>query len=129
MTTWARTCWRCGSKPTCWPRAPASGIRACTRARSTLSQIDATIKSVRQIINDLRPNVLDLGLAAAVEWQIAEFKRRTGIACELIDATEGSERARPLRDRLLPHPAGVAQQYRAPRQRHQGAVRCVPAAS
>jgi signal transduction histidine kinase len=24
-------------------------------------------------------------LSAAVEWQIAEFKRRTGIACELID--------------------------------------------
>ncbi len=55
------------------------------RARSTLSQIDATIKSVRQIINDLRPNVLDLGLTAAVEWQIAEFRRRTGIACELVD--------------------------------------------
>ncbi len=54
------------------------------RARSTLSQIDATIKSVRQIINDLRPNVLDLGLSAAVEWQIAEFRRRTGIACELL---------------------------------------------
>lgn len=59
--------------------------RLHARARSTLQQIDATIKSVRQIINDLRPNVLDLGLSAAVEWQIAEFKRRTGIACELID--------------------------------------------
>jgi signal transduction histidine kinase len=59
--------------------------RLHARARSTLSQIDATIKSVRQIINDLRPNVLDLGLAAAVEWQVAEFRRRTGIACELVD--------------------------------------------
>lgn len=59
--------------------------RLHARARSTLFQIDATIKSVRQIINDLRPNVLDLGLSAAVEWQIAEFKRRTGISCELID--------------------------------------------
>lgn len=59
--------------------------RLHARARATLSQIDATIKSVRQIINDLRPNVLDLGLSAAVEWQIAEFRRRTGIACELID--------------------------------------------
>lgn len=59
--------------------------RLHARARSTLSQIDATIKSVRQIINDLRPNVLDLGLSAAVEWQIAEFRRRTGIACELVD--------------------------------------------
>ena len=58
--------------------------RLHARARSTLSQIDATIKSVRQIINDLRPNVLDLGLSAAVEWQIAEFRRRTGIACELV---------------------------------------------
>jgi signal transduction histidine kinase len=31
----------------------------------------------------LRPTVLDLGLNAAVEWQVAEFRRRTGIACEL----------------------------------------------
>lgn len=58
--------------------------RLHARAQMTLSQIDATIKSVRQIINDLRPNVLDLGLGAAVEWQIAEFIRRTGIECELV---------------------------------------------
>lgn len=58
--------------------------RLHARARWMLEQIDATIKSVRQIINDLRPNVLDLGLTAAVDWQIAEFKRRTGIACELV---------------------------------------------
>jgi signal transduction histidine kinase len=55
-----------------------------TRAHWMLEQIDATIKSVRQIINDLRPNVLDLGLTAAVDWQIAEFQRRTGLACELV---------------------------------------------
>jgi signal transduction histidine kinase len=55
------------------------------RARATRAQIDTTIKSVRQIINDLRPTVLDLGLPAAVEWQIAEFRRRTGIACELVE--------------------------------------------
>ncbi|MDB5919258.1 MAG: histidine kinase [Massilia sp.] len=57
--------------------------RLHARVRATVSQIDATIKSVRQIINDLRPNVLDLGLNAAVEWQIAEFRRRTGIKCDL----------------------------------------------
>jgi signal transduction histidine kinase len=55
-----------------------------SRALSTVAQIDATIRSVRQIINDLRPNVLDLGLTAAVEWQISEFRRRAGIACELV---------------------------------------------
>ena len=66
-------------------RTHARHPRLHARARATLSQIDATIKSVRQIINELRPNVLDLGLNAAVEWQIAEFRRRTGIVCELIE--------------------------------------------
>jgi signal transduction histidine kinase len=57
--------------------------RLNARVQATVNQIDATIRSVRQIINDLRPNVLDLGLNAAVDWQIAEFRRRTGIQCEL----------------------------------------------
>ena len=59
--------------------------RLHARARSTLSQIDSTIKSVRNIINDLRPTVLDLGLNAAVEWQIGQFRTRSGIVCELIE--------------------------------------------
>jgi signal transduction histidine kinase len=58
------------------------------RARWTRDQIDTTIKSVRQIINDLRPNVLDLGLNAAVDWQIREFQRRTGVPCELIQESD-----------------------------------------
>jgi signal transduction histidine kinase len=65
--------------------------RLHARAQATLSQIDATIKSVRQIINDLRPNVLDLGLSAAVEWQVGEFGRRTGIECELADDHQDDE--------------------------------------
>ena len=59
--------------------------RLHARAEATLNHIDTTIKSMRQIINDLRPSVLDLGLNAAVDWQIAEFRRRTGLACELFE--------------------------------------------
>jgi signal transduction histidine kinase/CHASE1-domain containing sensor protein len=66
-------------------RTSARHPRLHERALSTLCQIDATIKSVRQIINDLRPTVLDLGLNAAVDWQIREFRRRTGIECELVE--------------------------------------------
>lgn len=66
-------------------RTSARHPRLHTRALSTLHQIDATIKSVRQIINDLRPTVMDLGLNAAVDWQITEFRRRTGIECELVE--------------------------------------------
>ena len=59
--------------------------RLHARAMGTLHQIDSTIKSVRHIINDLRPTVLDLGLNAAVEWQIAQFRTRSGMVCELIE--------------------------------------------
>jgi signal transduction histidine kinase len=61
--------------------------RLHARAAQTRDQIDTTIKSVRQIINDLRPAVLDLGLAAALEWQVAEFTRRSGIPCHLVGHT------------------------------------------
>ena len=48
---------------------------------TTLKQIDITIRAVKDIINDLRPAVLSLGLHAAIEWQARQFERRTGIAC------------------------------------------------
>ncbi len=69
-------------------RTGARHPRLHARARRTLQHIDATIKSVRQIINDLRPNVLDLGLSAAVEWQVREFRRRTDIECELTETPQ-----------------------------------------
>lgn len=53
------------------------------KVSTVLSSIDAATKSMRAIINDLRPPVLDLGLVAAIEWQAQEFRRRTGIPCDL----------------------------------------------
>ena len=42
------------------------------------------IESNRRIISDLRPQALeDLGLLAALESLVAQFRRRTGIACRL----------------------------------------------
>jgi signal transduction histidine kinase len=66
-------------------RTKGTHNRLHARARATLQQIDTIIKSVRHIINDLRPTVLDLGLSAAVEWQVNQFQRRTGIHCEVHD--------------------------------------------
>ena len=43
---------------------------------------DTAIESVQKIATELRPVVLDsLGLCAAVEWQVREFRARTGITC------------------------------------------------
>jgi signal transduction histidine kinase len=53
------------------------------KVHSVLDHIDSTMKAMRAIINNLRPTVLDLGLSAAIEWQVKEFQRRTGITCEL----------------------------------------------
>ena len=64
-------------------RTAQSHPRLNEKVRGALHHIDATVKTIRTIINNLRPAVLDLGLNAAIEWQVAEFKRRTGIACEL----------------------------------------------
>jgi PAS domain S-box-containing protein len=47
-------------------------------------QIIAVIEKVRKIAADSRPRILDdLGLTSAVEWQVEEFERRTGIKCKL----------------------------------------------
>ncbi|MGZ3238069.1 MAG: histidine kinase [Burkholderiaceae bacterium] len=54
------------------------------RAGATLQIIDSTMKSIRAIINNLRPSTLDIGLQAAIEWQVKEFERRSGIGCKLL---------------------------------------------
>lgn len=65
-------------------RTGKSHPRLNEKVRAVLNHLDATVKTVRSIINNLRPAVLDLGLAAAIEWQVAEFRRRSGIECELV---------------------------------------------
>ena len=53
------------------------------RVNGVLENIDTTIRNVRGIMNELRPAVLDLGLQAAMEWQAAEFRKRSGMTCTL----------------------------------------------
>lgn len=64
-------------------RTGAAHPRLNERVRLALNHIDATMKAVRAAINNLRPPVLDLGLNAAIEWQVQDFQRRSCITCEL----------------------------------------------
>ena len=65
-------------------RLPDGKKSLVIKADECLALIDSTIRSVRRICTELRPDVLDhLGIVAAVEWQIAEFRKRTGIGCVL----------------------------------------------
>jgi PAS domain S-box-containing protein len=57
----------------------------CEKTKSMLSQVDATIRSVKKIITELRPGILDhLGISAAIEWQAAEFQEISGIPCSVV---------------------------------------------
>ena len=59
------------------------------KTRSMLSLIDSTIQTVKKIITDLRPGILDhLGISAAIEWQAEEFQRITGIPCAVFMVPE-----------------------------------------
>ena len=52
------------------------------RISSMTGLIETTINTVRRIASELRPGVLDdLGLVAAVEWQIGQFQARSGLKC------------------------------------------------
>lgn len=54
------------------------------RTKSMTKLVDRTIHSVRRISTELRPGVLDdLGLTAAIEWQVQEFQTRTKLHCLL----------------------------------------------
>ena len=53
------------------------------KTREMPEVVDEIISTVRKIATELRPGVLDdLGLEAAIEWQIHDFQKRTGIKCE-----------------------------------------------
>jgi signal transduction histidine kinase len=41
--------------------------------------VDRTIDAVHRIALDLRPALLDLGLVAALEWQVKEFQKHSGV--------------------------------------------------
>ena len=46
--------------------------------------INDVIVTVRRLSTNLRPGILDdLGLAAAIEWQGDEFRKRTGFTCDV----------------------------------------------
>jgi len=70
------------------------------RMKAMIAHVDETIERVRRIAAELRPAILDdLGLIPAIEWQVTEFRKRTGIRTELLSQTA---------DLSLPQEASVA---------------------
>lgn len=54
------------------------------KARALTKPVDTMIDTVRRIATALRPSILDdLGLAAALEWLITDFRAKTDIPCDV----------------------------------------------
>lgn len=63
-------------------RGERAGLPADHLLRKAATFADKGIDSVRRIVTDLRPSVLDqLGVWAALEWQADQIMERTGLTC------------------------------------------------
>jgi signal transduction histidine kinase len=78
-------------------RVPADK-RLLDKLKSMSDVVRASIQTVKKVSSELRPRILDdLGLTAAMEWQVGQFQDRTESKCELImdfeDSSLDQERA------------------------------------
>lgn len=51
------------------------------KAKMLESLLDTTFDDAHRITSDLRPNILELGIVAALRWQAQEFEKQIGIPC------------------------------------------------
>jgi PAS domain S-box-containing protein len=64
-------------------RLGKADVTCLQRLQDMTRLLDTLVTSVRRISTELRPDILDdLGLTAAIEWQLQEVCKRTGIAYE-----------------------------------------------
>ncbi|MGS0742407.1 sensor histidine kinase [Glaciimonas sp. GG7] len=64
-------------------RSMQAGNPADPLLTEAVAQADSAIETVRRVISDLRPSVLDnLGVWAALEWYTDQIQERTGLQCE-----------------------------------------------
>jgi PAS domain S-box-containing protein len=70
-----------------WLNQPLGTI-ATNRLRAKVQEVGTlahqALETVRRIARELRPSLIDdLGLIAAIDWQVANFHERSGIECDL----------------------------------------------
>jgi two-component system, NarL family, sensor histidine kinase UhpB len=66
-------------------RIPADRTELSERLAEMRTGLDFLITKAQHLTSELRPPLLDnLGLSAAIEWQVREFRRRSGIDCRFV---------------------------------------------
>ncbi len=99
-------------------RLAGAGCEMGERLAGMEDAIDLLLARVQQIASELRPPLLDnLGLAAAIEWQVSEFTRRSSIECIVML----NEDAEPDTPRAATSVVRVVQEALTNVSRHAGA--------
>jgi PAS domain S-box-containing protein len=66
-------------------KIPSDLFSLSAQLDEAIKLIDNSVETVQKISSKLRPNILDeLGLLAAIEWQVSEFEKLTNIKCSFI---------------------------------------------
>lgn len=66
-------------------KLPENLLSLKSQLDEAIKLIDRSVETVQEISSKLRPDVLDeLGLIPAIDWQVAEFEKLSGIRCTLI---------------------------------------------
>ncbi|MGI8467661.1 MAG: ATP-binding protein, partial [Pyrinomonadaceae bacterium] len=97
-----------------------SALEIKNRIATMLEIVDAAMDMTRKIVAELRPGVLDeLGLAAAMEWQVGEFQKRAKIVCGLEIEFDESDDCQNLKTTIF----RILQECLTNIARHSGASR------
>jgi two-component system sensor histidine kinase UhpB len=73
-------------------RLDAQSPELLAKAKGIEALVDRCMKSANNILRTLRPSVLDsFGVIAAIEMEVEEFEKRTGISCPINQVDEGME--------------------------------------
>jgi signal transduction histidine kinase len=70
------------------------------KTRSLQASVDHVIAIVRNLVANLRPAVLDMGIAAALEWLVAKFNSTGKVHC-LLEIDEQASRLDPQQTSLV----------------------------
>lgn len=96
----------------------AHDLQHGAKTRDMLALVNRTIFTVKKIVTDLRPSVLDhLGIIEAIEWQASEVQKLTGIRC----AVDSLPRKIILEKNLMTHVFRIFQEIMTNVVRHSEA--------
>jgi len=68
---------------TAWIARHSSSPQVVSRVQSALETVTHAVESSQRIMHNLRPAILEQGLAAALHWIALRFERRSGVECQI----------------------------------------------